>query len=179
MTIYAERLLPHNLEAEEAVIGALLIDGECIARVTPILQPGDFYNERNQLCFAAARALFERNEAIDQLTLARELAITEKLDVVGGMARLSHLVSITPTSAHSEEYAEIVSRTSTMRKLIAAATQISALGYNDTDDVEGTLRQAEDALSPSGAQARLEGSYRCGRFTTSTCKNCGAWTNHQ
>ena len=62
------------------------------------------------------------------------------------MAYLSHLVSITPTSAHSEEYAEIVSRTSTMRKLIDAAAQISALGYNDTDDVEGTLRQAEDTL---------------------------------
>ena len=146
MTLYAERLLPHNLEAEEAVIGSLLIDGECFLRVAPVLQPGDFYRERNQLCFAAAMALFQRNQAIDQLTLAGELSRTEKLDEVGGMAYLSHLVSITPTSAHSEEYAEIVSRTSTMRKLIGAAAQISALGYNDTDDVEGTLRQAEDAL---------------------------------
>jgi replicative DNA helicase len=146
MTLYAERLLPHNLEAEEAVIGSLLIDGECFSRVAPVLQPGDFYRERNQLCFAAAMALFQRDHAIDQLTLAGELARTEKLDEVGGMAYLSHLVSITPTSAHSEEYAGIVSRTATMRKLIDAAAQISALGYNDTDDVEGTLRQAEDAL---------------------------------
>ena len=146
MTLYAERLLPHNLEAEEAVIGSLLIDGECISRIVPILQPGDFYRERNQLCFAAAQALFQRDEAIDQLTLAGELARTEKLDAVGGMAYLSHLVSITPTSVHSEDYAEIVSRTSIMRKLIDAASHISALGYNDTDDVEGTLRQAEDAL---------------------------------
>ena len=111
-----------------------------------MLQPGDFYRERNQLCFAAAMALFQRDQAIDQLTLAGELARTEKLDAVGGMAYLSHLVSITPTSAHSEEYAEIVSRTSTMRKLIDAAAQISALGYNDTDDLEATLRQAEDTL---------------------------------
>ena len=146
MTLYAERLLPHNPEAEEAVIGSLLIDGECFSRVAPVLQPGDFYRERNQLCFAAAMALSQRDQAIDQLTLAGELARTEKLDEVGGMAYLSHLVSITPTSAHSEEYAEIVSRTSTMRKLIDAAAQISALGYNDTDDVDGTLRQAEDAL---------------------------------
>jgi len=146
MTLYAERLLPHNLEAEEAVIGSLLIDGECFTRVAPVLQPGDFYRERNQLCFAAAMSLFQRDQAIDQLTLAGELARTEKLDEVGGMAYLSHLVSITPTSAHSEEYAEIVSRTSTMRKLIDAAAQISALGYKDTDDVEGTLRQAEDTL---------------------------------
>ena len=146
MTLYAEKLLPHNLEAEEAVIGSLLIDGECFSRLAPILLPGDFYRERNQLCFAAAQALFLRDEAIDQLTLAGELARTEKLDTVGGMAYLSHLVSITPTSVHSEDYAEIVSRTSTMRKLIDAAAHISALGYNDTDDVEGTLRQAEDAL---------------------------------
>ena len=144
--MYAERLLPHNLEAEEAVIGSLLIDGECFSRVAPVLQPGDFYRERNQLCFAAAQALFQRDQAIDQLTLAGELQRTERLDAVGGMAYLSHLVSITPTSAHSEEYAEIVSRTSTMRRLIDAAARISALGYNDTDDVDATLRQAEDAL---------------------------------
>ena len=144
--MYAERLLPHNMEAEEAVIGSLLIDGDCFSRIAPMLQPGDFYRERNQLCFAAALAMFQRDEAIDQLTLAGELARTEKLDAVGGMAYLSHLVSITPTSVHSEDYAEIVSRTATMRKLIDAAAQISALGYNDTDDVDGTLRQAEDAL---------------------------------
>ncbi len=146
MTIYAEKLLPHNLEAEEAVVGALLIDGDCFARVAPILQPKDFYRERNQLCFAAAQALFQRDEAIDQLTLAGELSRTEKLDAVGGMAYLSHLVSITPTSAHSEDYAQVVSRTSTMRQLIDAAAHISALGYNDTDDVDVTLRQAEDLL---------------------------------
>ena len=146
MTLYAERLLPHNIEAEESLIGSLLIDGECIARVAPLLQSGDFYRERNQLCFDAAVALFQRDQAIDQTTLAGELARTERLDTIGGMAYLSHLVAITPTSVHSEDYAEIVSRTSTMRKLITAAARISELGYNDTDDVDGTLRQAEDVL---------------------------------
>ena len=146
MTMYAERLLPHNIEAEESLIGSLLIDGECFTRVVPLLQPGDFYRERNQLCYDAAMALFQRDQAIDQTTLASELARTESLDTVGGMAYLSHLVSITPTSVHVDDYAEIVSRTATMRKLIAAAARISELGYNDTDDLEGTLRQAEDAL---------------------------------
>ena len=146
MTLYAEKLLPHSIEAEEALIGSLLIDGECIARVAPLLQPGDFYRERNQLCYDAAVALFQRDQAIDQATLAGELARTEKLDAIGGMSYLSHLVAITPTSIHSEDYAGIVSRTSMMRRLISAAARISELGYNDTDDVEGTLRQAEDAL---------------------------------
>ena len=146
MTLYAEKLLPHNIEAEESLIGSILIDGECISRIAHVLQPGDFYRERHQFCYDAALALFQRSQAIDQTTLAGELGRTERLDAVGGMAYLSHLVAITPTSVHSEDYAEIVSRTSTMRKLIAAASRISELGYNDTDDVEGTLRQAEDAL---------------------------------
>ena len=120
MTLYAERLLPHDTEAEEALIGSLLIDGECIARIAPLLQPGDFYRERNQLCYDAALALSNRNQAVDQTTLASELARTERLELVGGMAYLSHLVSITPTSVHAEDYAEIVSRTATMRKLISA-----------------------------------------------------------
>ena len=146
MTLYAERLLPHNTEAEEALIGSLLIDGECIARIAPMLRPGDFYRERNQLCYDAALALSNRNQAIDQTTLAGELARTEKLELAGGMAYLSHLVSITPTSVHAEDYADIVSRTATMRKLIAAGSKIAELGYNDTDDLDTTLRQAEDAL---------------------------------
>ena len=146
MTLYAERLLPHNTEAEEALIGSLLIDGECVARIAPMLQPGDFYRERNQLCYDAALALSNRNQALDQTTLASELARTERLEPAGGMAYLSHLVAITPTSVHAGDYAEIVSRTATMRKLIAAGSRIAELGYTDTDDLETTLRQAEDAV---------------------------------
>ena len=146
MTLYAEKLLPHNTEAEEALIGSLLIDGDCIARIAPMLQPGDFYRERNQLCYDAALSLSNRNQAIDQLTLAEELARTERLEITGGMAYLSHLAAITPTSVHAEDYAGIVSRTATMRKLIAAGARIAELGYGDTDDLEATLRQAEDAV---------------------------------
>ena len=146
MTLYAERLLPHNVEAEEALVGSLLIDGDCIARIAPMLHPGDFYRERNQLCYDAAMALSHRNQAIDQITLASELERTEQLDLVGGMAYLSHLVVNTPTSVHAEDYAEIVSRTATMRKLISAGAKIAELGYSETDDLGTTLRQAEDAL---------------------------------
>ncbi len=144
--MYAEKLLPHDIEAEEAVVGSLLIDGDCFVRVSSLVKSQDFYRERNQVCFAAASALFERNEVIDQVTLARELQRTNQLDAVGGMAYLSHLVSVTPTSAHSEHYAHLVARTSTMRTLIDAASRISAMGYEDTADVDDTLRQAEDVL---------------------------------
>ena len=144
--MYAEKLLPHDLEAEEAVVGSLLIDSDSFVRVAHVIKPGDFYREKNQLCFSACLALFQRGEAIDQVTVARELSRTDRLEPVGGMAYLSHLVSITPTAVHSEHYAQLVARTATMRRLIDAASRISAIGYEDTDDVERTLRQAEDVL---------------------------------
>ena len=144
--MYAERLLPHDLDAEESIIGSLLIDGDSILRVGHMIKPEDFYREKNQICFASCIALFQRNEAIDQVTLARELGRNGQLETVGGMAYLSHLVSITPTSANSEYYAQAVARTSSMRRLIDAASKISAIGYQDTEDVENTLRQAEDVL---------------------------------
>ena len=144
--MYAEKLLPHDLEAEEAVVGSILIDGDSFLQVAPLIKPDDFYREKNQICFAGCVALFQRDEAIDQVTLARELSRTNQLDAVGGMAYLSHLVSITPTSAHSSFYALSVARASTMRRLVDAAAKISAIGYDDTDDVDSTLRQAEDIL---------------------------------
>ena len=144
--MYAEQLLPHDIEAEEALIGALLIDGVVFVRVSPLLKAEDFYRERNRLCYEACADLYDRGDAIDQVTVSRELSRTGNISTVGGMAYLSHLVSITPTSAHAEHYGRLVSRTSTMRRLIQAGAKISALGYADTDDLESTLRGAEQAL---------------------------------
>ncbi len=80
--VFAEKLLPHDTEAEEAVIGSLLIDGECMTRLE--LQAGDFYRERNAVVFQAARDLFDRGDAIDQLTIAGELGRTGLLESSGG-----------------------------------------------------------------------------------------------
>ena len=146
MTLYAEKLLPHDVEAEESVLGSLLIDGDSLTRVASMLKPEDFYRERNRLCYEAAIALSARDISIDQVTLAGELQRTEALDAAGGMAYLSHLVSITPTSIHAEDYALVISQHSTMRRLIQAASRISELGYGGTDNVDATIRKAEDAL---------------------------------
>ena len=144
--MYAEKLLPHDIEAEESVIGSLLIDSDSFLRVAHLIKPEDFYREKNRLCFTASLALFQRNEPIDQVTLARELSLNNQLEAVGGMAYLSHLVSVTPTSTHAEHYAQLVFRTSTMRRLVDAASRISAIGYEDTDDLESALRQSEDII---------------------------------
>ncbi len=142
----SEKLPPHDIDAEEAVIGSLLIDGSAIFKVTGMLQPADFYSERNALVYQASLSLYERNEAINQITVAQELARREKLDACGGAAYLSHLIAICPTSLDIEDYARIVYRLSLMRQLIIASDKIAAIGYKAEPDVDASLDKAEDAI---------------------------------
>ena len=144
--MFEEKLLPHDIEAEEAVIGSMLIDGDSILRVAQFLRPEEFYREKNRFCYEACRALFQRGEAINQVTVAHQLGLQERLDQVGGTAYLSHLVSTVPTPVHIEHYGRIVSRTAMMRNLIDSAGKISAIGYEGTDDIDASLSRAEDIL---------------------------------
>jgi len=144
--MYAEKLPPNDIEAEEAVIGSLLIDSDAFLHVAHRLRPEDFYSGKNRFCFEACLSLFQRGEALNQITIAHELGLKDRLDEVGGPAYLSHLVVAVPTSVHIEHYAEIVSRTATMRRLIMAASEIANIGYNGAADVESVLSQAEDTL---------------------------------
>ena len=144
--MYEEKLLPHDIEAEEAVIGSLLIEGEAILKVAQFLRPPEFYREKNRFCYEACLDLFQRGEAINQVTVSHQLALQEHIDQVGGTAYLSHLVSTVPTPVHIEHYGHIVKRTSVMRSLIDAASRISAIGYEGTNDVEDALSRAEDTL---------------------------------
>ncbi len=141
-----ERLLPHDIDAEEAVIGSLLIDGTAIYQIATLLQPSNFYSERNAQIFSACLALYQRNEAINQITLAQELDRQGKLEPCGGAAYLSHLISIVPTSLDIEHYAQIVFRLSVMRYLIEAGNQIAAIGYAADPNVDASLSRAEDIL---------------------------------
>ena len=126
--MYAEKLPPHDPDAEEAVVGSLLIDGEAINRVSPLVKAEDFYRERNRWCYEACQALYRRGETIDQISVSRELSLRERLDEVGGPAYLSHLIATIPTSVHIEHFAQIVNQTATMRRLIQAAGDIAAIG---------------------------------------------------
>jgi replicative DNA helicase len=140
------RLPPNDNDAEEAVIGSLLIDGTSIFQIADFLQPSDFYFEQNRLLYEAAMALYQRDEAINQITLAQELSRLGKLETVGGAARLSYLISVCPTSLDIEHYARIVYRLSVMRQLITAGDRISAIGYESGPDVEEGLAKAEGIL---------------------------------
>ena len=144
--MYEERLRPHDIEAEEAVVGSCLIDGEALLKVIHFLKAKDFYRERNAFCYEACLALFQRREAINQVTVTHELNLQSRLESVGGAAYLSHLVSIVPTSLHVEHYGRIVARTATMRRLIDAASEIATIGYDGTADEEAALSRAETLL---------------------------------
>ena len=144
--VYTDRLLPHSVEAEESVIGALLIDNEAFPKITGIVTADDFYVTKNRWCFEACLALFDRSEAINQVTVAEELVLRERLEEIGGTSYLAHLVRTVPTTIHVEHYAGIVQRTSIMRRLIRTADEIAAIGYEGDADAEAALSKAEDML---------------------------------
>ena len=143
---YAERQLPYDHDAEAAVLGGLLIDGDALHRVLPLIKPEDFHTGRNQYCFAACIAVFGRREAVDQITVARELAMRDRLETVGGLPYLGQLVANTPTSVNVEHYAGIVADTAAKRRLIDAGNRIANLGFEDAYDADETMRQAVDVL---------------------------------
>ncbi len=144
--MYGERLPPHDIDAEEAVIGSLLIDGTAIYKIAAFLQKEDFYHEQSQWLYGACLSLYQRNEAINQITVAQELARQKKLEACGGAAYLSHLISNCPTSLDIEHYAQIVYRLSVMRKMISAGDDIATIGYEAGPDVEDSLGRAESIL---------------------------------
>jgi replicative DNA helicase len=141
-----EKLPPHDIEAEEAVLGSLLIDPDAILKIAASLKAEDFFSETSRAIYQACFSLYQRNEVINQITVAHELMRQDKLEQVGGAAFLSHLIGNVPTSLHVEYYAQIVSSTAMMRRLIAAAGQIEGLGYEASPDVEASLNKAEDIL---------------------------------
>lgn len=141
-----EPLPPHNTEAEESVLGSLLIDPEAIEAVASFLHTGDFYHPRNRDIYTAMLHLSERRQPTDFVMVCDELDRAGLLDAVGGMTYVSRLLTIVPTSIHVEHYARVVERTAVMRRLIAAAGRIAAIGYEDQADMSSALGRAEQEL---------------------------------
>ena len=144
---FLERLPPHDVEAEEAVIAALLVDPEAISRVSPILKSPDFFREKNSWIYEAANELWERDESINQITIAHELDRRERLEEIGGQSYLGDIIRQLPTSVGVEFYAQIVKDDSTYRGLINAATGILQLAYEaQAGAVESVLSRSEELL---------------------------------
>ena len=142
----ADRLPPQNIEAEQSILGSLLIDPDAIMKVSSFLRPGDFYREAHQRIYGAVLALHERRMPADFVTVVDEMARQEQLDFIGGPAYLTSLLNMVPTSVNVEYYGHIVERTSVMRRLIAAAGEIAALAYEEREEVDEVIDQAERIL---------------------------------
>ena len=141
-----DRLPPQSLEAEQSVLGAMLIDRDAVIEVAEFLRPADFYRQANGRIYAAVLDLFERREPIDIVTVAESLERRDELEAVGGRAYLSSLSNETPTAVHVAQYARIVERKAVLRNLIGAAGRIAGIGYEDPPEIQEAIDRAEAEL---------------------------------
>lgn len=146
-----EKLLPQNIQAEESVLGSLIIDPEAIAQVEDRLHPDDFYRAAHSIIYEAMLTLSTRREPADFVTLCNELERTSKLDLVGGASTIAELMNGVPTSGNVVYYAHIVAEKALYRRLIAVAGRIAAIAYEEADHA---LEEAEQLIFTLGQYQR-------------------------
>lgn len=134
---------PSNLEAEQSVIGSMLLDKDAISTASEILRGEDFYKEAHRQIFDAMLDLYDRNEPVDLVTLVDVLRGKGILEAVGGITYLSNLVSSVPSTANVKYYARIVEEKSTLRKLIKSSTELTGRCYSDSEEVSSIIDKAE------------------------------------
>src|SRR5437762_12645446 len=142
----SERTLPHNLEAERSVLGAILLHNDAFNLAAEVIDSGDFFRDAHRRIFEKMVKLSERGDAIDLVTLKEELGRSAELDEVGGPAYIAALVDGVPRSTNVEQYARIIKETATRRNLISAANKILATAYEGGEDADVILDQAEHAI---------------------------------
>src|SRR5918912_747176 len=141
-----DRLPPQSVEAEQSVLGAILIDRDVVVEVAEFLRPDDFYRQSNGVIYCAIRDLFERREPIDIVTVAETLERTGDLEAVGGRSYLSTLSNQTPTAVHAVPYARIVERKAVLRTLIGPHGKTAGIGYEDPAEIQEAIDRAEAEL---------------------------------
>jgi len=141
-----DKLPPQNIEAEKSLIGSLLLDKEAINKVVDTLRPEDFYSRAHQIIYEGMVKMYERREPIDLLSLSNLLEGAGHLETIGGVGYLTSLVNSVPTAAHVVNYAKIVEHKKILRDLIDTAHHIIGLGFQEDEDVEVLVDQAEQRL---------------------------------
>jgi len=134
---------PHNKEAEQSVLGSILIDKDAIIKIADLLKPDDFYYDIHRIIYEAICDLYNRHDPVDLLTVANLLEERKQIDIIGGPAYLAELTSIVPTSTHVFKYAQIVKNKSTLRKMIKAGNTIISCGYNEDEEIDNLLEISE------------------------------------
>ncbi len=141
-----QKIPPQNLEAEQSLLGSLLLDKDAIIKVGDQIVAEDFYQDKHRVIFESMVDLFRKHEPIDLLSLSNRLQDKNELERIGGRAYLIQLSNTVPTASHVVHYSEIVQKKATLRRLINAAGDISHLGWEQAEDVEQLLDQAEQKL---------------------------------
>ena len=142
----SHKLPPQHIEAEQSILGGILIENEALNRVTEILDPDDFYRDAHRKIFDALINLSERDEPADLITLTNELRKIDQLNSIGGASYLASLIDSVPTAANIQYYARIVKEKAILRKLIQTSTEIITQSYEDRGDVESFLDEAERSI---------------------------------
>ena len=137
---------PHDLEAEQAVIGSMLTDNDAVISSIEILKPEDFYREDNKIIYTAMVNLYNRAEPIDLITVKSELESMGKFDQVGGIEYIAELPEKVPTTANANKYIKIVEEKSILRNLIKTANEIIELGYDPTQELDDIMEGAEKKI---------------------------------
>ncbi|MCE9643465.1 MAG: replicative DNA helicase [Candidatus Andersenbacteria bacterium] len=140
------RIAPHSTEAEESVLGSILIDKNAIIKIADWINPEDFYHHNNQVIYEAIMELYAKGSPIDILSLIDRLKEKKELKNIGGKRTITYLATTVPTAGNVVHYGRIVQRTSTRRKLISAASDIAELGFNEAEDIETVVDEAEHRL---------------------------------
>lgn len=140
------RLPPQNIEAEQSVLGSLMLDKDAIIKIADILSPDDFYRGSHADIYQAMIELFEKNEPIDLLSLTNLLEGKKQLDKIGGTSYLTSLVNSVPTAAHVVHYAKIIRNKKVLRDLIEASHQISQLSFTEPEDIDSLVDKAEQKI---------------------------------
>jgi len=143
MEEHVEKLLPQSIDAEEALLGSILVDPESIAMLVDVVRSADFYRHAHRVIYDAILSLYRKREPADYITLTDELSKSGYLEDAGGIDRLLSLVNAVPTSANARYYAGIVARKAEYRRMIHAAGRIAALAYEES---ENALEEAERLL---------------------------------
>ncbi|TEB04166.1 Replicative DNA helicase [Pelotomaculum schinkii] len=145
-----DRIPPQNIDAEQSVLGAILIDREAIYKAMRVLQPGDFYRESHRTIYEAMLFLNEAGSPVDLITLSDQLRQQGDLEKVGGVAAIATLAEMVPTAANVEYYARIVEEKSLLRTLINLSTRIAGMGYEEHEEPEKLIAEAEQMIMELG-----------------------------
>ncbi|MEG6617253.1 replicative DNA helicase [Peptococcaceae bacterium 1198_IL3148] len=141
------KIPPQNIDAEQSVLGAMLLNKEAIYKVMEILKPEDFYRDSHKVIYEAILSLNDKNEPVDMITVSEELRQKGALEQAGGVSYVATLASLVPTAANVEHYANIVEEKSLLRTLIQLSNRVTTMGYEGSKDVQELLDQVEQSLA--------------------------------